>query len=240
MTIPVGEVPVPEKVFQLSAGAPLRCVWHNLLGGLTFTDGDRFYKWGPKNLETSMAREAEHFRWARAYVSCPEVIEVGSDDTHEWLVTRALPGKSAVDPYWTARPEIAVPALGRALREFHDAVPVEACPWTWDVASRIRNAAARGLEVPAELHDAPEIDQFVVCHGDACNPNFLLDDDGEPCGYVDLGSLGIADRWADLAAAAMSTVRNYGPGYEDLLVTSYGLAPDRERLAYYQALWDAT
>ena len=48
---------------------------------------------------------------------------------------------------------------------------------------------------------APALD-LVVCHGDACNPNFLLADDGNFTGYVDLGGLGVADRWADLAVAS--------------------------------------
>jgi kanamycin kinase len=55
---------------------------------------------------------------------------------------------------------------------------------------------------------------------------------------VDLGSLGLADRWADIAVAAWSTELNYGPGYADLICTGYGIEPDRERLAYYRLLWD--
>ena len=51
---------------------------------------------------------------------------------------------------------------------------------------------------------------------------------------------GSADRWADIAVAAMSTEWNYGPGWEDTLIEAYGVAPDRERLAYYRELWDAT
>ena len=54
------------------------------------------------------------------------------------------------------------------------------------------------------------------------------------------GALGIGDRWADIAVASMSTVWNYGPGYEDLLIEAYGLTPARDRLAYYRELWDAT
>ncbi len=51
---------------------------------------------------------------------------------------------------------------------------------------------------------------------------------------------GVADRWADIAVAAMSTTWNFGPGWEEPLLAAYGVAPDATRLAFYRALWDAT
>ncbi|WP_296194248.1 phosphotransferase [uncultured Microbacterium sp.] len=131
-------------------------------------------------------------------------------------------------------------AVGAGLRALHDALPVKACPFSWSVAERIVDASRRGIHVPAALADPPPIDRAVVCHGDACCPNTLLAADGSPIAHVDLGALGVADRWADIAVAAMSTEWNYGPGYEDLLIEAYGVEPDRERLAYYRDLWNAT
>ena len=58
--------------------------------------------------------------------------------------------------------------------------------------------------------------------------------------HVDLGALGVADRWADLAVAAMSTEWNYGPGWSDALVAAYGIDRDPVREAYYRDLWNAT
>ena len=54
------------------------------------------------------------------------------------------------------------------------------------------------------------------------------------------GSLGVGDRWADIAVSAWSTEWNYGPGYEGAFLEAYGVAPDPERLHFYRALWDAT
>src|SRR5690242_5385406 len=59
-------------------------------------------------------------------------------------------------------------------------------------------------EARARLADPPPVDRLVVCHGDACAPNTLLGDDGGWSGHVDLGALGVADRWADLAVATWS------------------------------------
>lgn len=58
--------------------------------------------------------------------------------------------------------------------------------------------------------------------------------------HVGLGALGVADRWADIAVAAMSTERNYGPGWEEPLLEAYGIDEDPERMAYYRELWNNT
>jgi kanamycin kinase len=55
-----------------------------------------------------------------------------------------------------------------------------------------------------------------------------------PQGCADLGDLGVADRWADLAVATW----NYGPGWETPLLDAYGIAPDPARTCYYRLLWD--
>jgi kanamycin kinase len=61
---------------------------------------------------------------------------------------------------------------------------------------------------------------------------------GRFCGHVDLGSLGVADRWADLAVATWSTTWNYGLGWEHRLLDAYGVAPDPDRTRYYRLLYD--
>ncbi|BDV32106.1 aminoglycoside 3'-phosphotransferase [Microbacterium terricola] len=241
MSIPTETVPVPARVAALAGGAAVTPVWRNGLGGLTFaTDDGRHIKLGPRNLETSTAAEAERLAWAGGRTPVPRVLAVGADEDEEWLVTASLPGRSAVSPEWIADPAVAVRAVGAGLRALHDALPVADCPFDWGVGVRLTNAAARGIRVPDALRTPPPVDVRVVCHGDACCPNTLLDEAGRVTGHVDLGALGVADRWADIAVAAMSTEWNYGPGWEDALIAAYGLEPDRERLAYYRALWNAT
>jgi len=239
MSIPDTAVEIPAVVRTLAEGAALTPVWRNGIGGLTFrTDDGRYIKWGPHDAEATMRDEAERMRWARQWIAVPEVLEQGQDAEHEWLVTMALAGRSAVDPWWRDDPETAVRAVGVALRTLHDSLPVEACPWTWDPASRIANARDRGVDLPDDLRTPPPVDRLVVCHGDACMPNTLLDDAGRPVAHVDLAALGTADRWADIAVASMSTIWNFGPGWEDLLIEAYGVTPDRERLEYYRRLWN--
>lgn len=242
MSIPIEPVAVPPKVAELARGAAVEAVWLNGYGGVAFrTDDGRFIKHGPRNAESSAEGEAVRLRWAGRYTPVPEVIEVGGDQTHEWLVTVALPGLSAVHPRWLAEPAVAVRAVGEGLRALHESLPVDECPFDWSVEARAANAAGRGIRLPdALVCEAPPVDRLVVCHGDACCPNTLIGDEGGWSAHVDLGALGVTDRWADIAVASMSTEWNYGPGWEDALIEAYGVEPDRERLAFYRALWNAT
>jgi kanamycin kinase len=101
-------------------------------------------------------------------------------------------------------------------------------------------ATVHGLDIPASLAPPPPIDRLVVCHGDTCAPNTLIDDDGRFSANVDFGRLGAADRWADLAVATMSIGWNCGNVDEQLLWDAYGIEPDKDRIEYYRALWNAT
>ena len=240
MSIPAGPAEAPSIVRALAAGEEPVAVWRNDYGGLTFRAGTRYIKWCPRNLETSLADEAARLRWASPHSPVPQVLEHGGDADAEWLVTAALQGESAVAPRWVADPETAVRAVGEGLRALHDALPVEDCPFVWDVQSRLANAAARGIHLPSRFSHPPPLDRAVVCHADACCPNTLIGEDGRWLAHVDLGQLGVGDRWADIAVASMSTEWNYGPGWEDELIAAYGVTPDRARLAYYRDLWNAT
>jgi kanamycin kinase len=141
----------------------------------------------------------------------------------------ALLADEAVRLRWagrfTAVPEVtAARAIGAGLRHLHDALPVDECPF------------GRPSWVPL---DAPPADRLVVCHGDACAPNTLMTDDGSFSGHVDLGDLGVADRWADLAIATMSLDWNYPSGdFTAELLEAYGVTVDTERVAYYRRVWD--
>ncbi|WP_394826116.1 aminoglycoside 3'-phosphotransferase [Pendulispora albinea] len=258
---PPSNEPIPARVLALAAGRPLRCVWRNELGGLTYEVGtlaDRvFVKWSPATAGIDLAREIARLRWAAAFTVVPRVLDQGADASGTWMVTAPLEGESAVSERWTANPAKAVVAIGEGLRRLHDALPVDTCPFSWSREARydaICRAAAAGKIDPSRWHPshrslsvdealkrlavAPPIDRLVVCHGDTCAPNTLLAEDGRFTGHVDLGALGVADRWADLAIATWSTQWNYGPGWEEPLLEAYGITADPERIAYYRLLAD--
>lgn len=243
--VPSGAVPVPDAVARIAGSQTPVPVWENEVGGLTFRVGAgptaRFVKWAPRDSGLDLEAEAERLRWAGAFTTVPSVVGEGEDEHGAWLVTAALPGTSAVSARWRRQPRLAVRAIGAGLRALHEALPTAGCPFDWSVAERVRRAGERKVQVePGDLPPQPPIDRLVVCHGDPCAPNTLLDERGRWTGHVDFDQLGVADRWADLAVATWSTEWNYGSGWEEELLTAYGVDLDPVRTEYYRRLWDAT
>ena len=83
----------------------------------------------------------------------------------------------------------------------------------------------------------PATEDLVVCHGDYCLPNILID--GEMAtGFLDLGELAVADRWWDLAVATWSLTWNLGPGWERHFLDAYDVDPNPRKQAFYRLLYD--
>lgn len=234
------DAPVPAALDFVREPKP---VWRNELGGLTFAGrlGTEavFAKWAPPNggpgRNLGLAAERDRLLWAEQFTLVPHVLDYRTDGRGEVLVTRAIRGQSAVSERWLAEPSTAVRALATGLRALHDMLPVAECPFDWSVEMRLA-----GHPELDDLKKPPPTDILVVAHGDPCAPNTLLGDDGGWTAHVDLGRLGIADRWADIAVASRNTVMNYGPGWENAYLDAYGIDGDPVRMAYYCALWDRT
>jgi kanamycin kinase len=204
VTFPSSHPPVPTVVRRFADGRPVRAVWVNDEGGVTFRlgaggSGRDFVKVANAR-GTDFAAEARRLRWAARYLT--------------------------------------VCAIGAGLRALHDRLPERTCPFEWSAASPL---AALTPAARARLGEPPPVDRLVVCHGDACAPNTLIDDEGRCCGHVDFGELGVADRWADLAVATLSLGWNYpGRGWEAEFFAAYGVEPDPARIDYYRRLWQAS
>lgn len=237
--VPRDPVHVPDKIAEIAGDDTVDGVWRNELGGVTFRlrgkEKTRYAKWqsyvdldAERKGHVDLRVEAEKLSWASRFTSVPSVLEHGADGNAAWLVTEGIEASSAADPRWLDTPETAVRAIATGLRQLHDSLPVDECSY-------------QGSWLGTKAAIAPEPERLVVCHGDPCVPNTLIDEDGVFAGHVDLAQLGIADRWADLAIAtySISWKVNFGRSYDDLFLATYGIQPDYERIRAYRRLWDA-
>ena len=218
----------------------------------------RYMKVKAADAVVRLADEATAMRWAAGHIRVPQVIEAGTSAGWDWLVTAEMPGISAIKPEWCADPAWLVPIVARGLRRFHDTLPTDGCPFQFIAADALRLTRQRidaGVipwrDIHAEHRDmtieeafaelvrrAPTASEdLVVCHGDYCYPNVVLED-GAVTGYLDLAELAVADRWWDIAIGMWSTTWNVGPGYEELFAASYGVEIDTDRLAFFRLLYD--
>lgn len=196
-------------------------VWLNGEGGLTAELGGRddtrlFAKWSPHDL----LPEAERLSWLASRFPSPRIVDFEELDDGWLIVMMGIDGDSAVSERWRGDPDTAAAAVGEGLARLHTLDPTD-CPF--------------GADDWIGYQD--DVDVLVVAHGDPCAPNTLLATDGSFAGIVDVGGLGVADRWADLAIASWSLDWNFGPGHEDAFWAAYGEAPDPDRVRRYRTLW---
>lgn len=240
-----------ERFYDNEAGV----VTHRLSG---VDDRAWFLKLAPPGLEPPLEHEADRLRWARAHLPVPHLHGTGRTRSGgTWMLTRALPGEDATRSPLARSPDRLVSALARGLRRFH-ATPVDPCPFSLrlpDALALAEDRVRRGVVIPSRhfhpehahfsatealrelVRTPPSSEDLVVCHGDYCLPNALLEGE-EVTGFVDLGGLAVADRWWDLAVATWSVTWNLGPGFEPLFLEAYGAPLDPERLLFYRLLYD--
>lgn len=232
---PAAGTPVPHAIALLAEHHPVELVWQNVAGGITARidrpAGSLYAKWSPIGSAESLSAEAERMCWLAqtGHVPAPEVVDLIADAAGETLVTAGIAGASLVSAEGHRDPESAAAALGTGLRRLH-AVPRASCPFPAPDWTASAHAAAATLAiVPSDR---------VVCHGDPCAPNTLIRD-GAFAGIVDLGRLGVGDRWSDLAIASWSLEWNGLVEGEPAFWSAYGIEPDAARIDRWRALWDA-
>jgi aminoglycoside 3'-phosphotransferase II len=219
---------------------------------------DRILKEAPVTSDGGVDAEVARLRWlATTSLSerVPRVVSFASGPPIDRLVMTALPGASATD--WEGDEVDLATLFGRALRDVHVTLDPDACPFDARLACRIpmlERAVAEGLvddtQFEAEhlgrtandvleqvLRERPGSEDIVVTHGDWTLDNVIVDDDGS-WGFIDVGGLGLACRWYDLAIGARSIrheldERGRADSAVDAFFDAYGVEPNDELMRYY-------
>jgi len=210
-----------------------------------------------------VASEADRLDWLGAQgIPAARVVDTGEKDGVAWLVSTAVPGRTAAEDWAVEDLGAVVDAVADFTRALH-AVPVARCPFDRSLAVTVphaRYAAEHGLVDLEDLDDErsgwsaarlvselgsalPGVEDLVVCHGDLCLPNVLLDPSTfEVTGLIDVGRLGVADRYADLALITRSLRAGdlnprFGARFAERFLARYGEDPvDAARLEFYRLL----
>ena len=218
---------------------------------------------GPSELYVKVgpttADEAARLVWLAARgLPVAEVV----DARDGYLVTRALAGVPASDPWPAHARARVVDAIADITRRLH-ALDVGTCPFDRTLTVTVGEAklAAHDGRVALDDVDAeragwsaaqlvaeldrtrPATEDLVVCHGDLSLPNVLIDPQTlEVTGLVDLSRLGVADRYVDLAIATRSMALHpantqFGPAMAQHFLDRYGVPePDQDKIAFYRLL----
>lgn len=230
-------------------------------------DGLAFAKIARPARAAELAGERDRLAWLHGRgVGCPEVIDWRDVEAGACLLMTAVPGVPATRLPGTDLLK-AWPSMAQQLGRLH-ALATDSCPFDRNLLVMVEQAAAVVARAAVNPDFLPDEDQDtrpgdllarverdlparldqeaadrVVCHGDACMPNFMVDPASFQCtGLVDLGRLGTADRYVDLALMAATAHERWASQAVEaeafaILFQTVGIeAPDRERLDFYLRL----
>jgi kanamycin kinase/streptomycin 3"-kinase/aminoglycoside 3'-phosphotransferase-2 len=229
-------------------------------------DGRAYAKSGTSRVRDELADERDRLEWlAETGLPAPRVLDWADDGETATLTTTALPGVPLSD-LPASSTEAAAASLGAFLARLHT-LETQSCPFERWLAVTVPLARVHtdeghvdedDFDAERSGHSADDLREdlieqrpqaerletadLVVCHGDACLPNFLADPETlEITGMVDVGRLGVADRHLDLALAVRSISSAelnpaYGPAAAKTMLAAYGRAADPWRLDFYRLL----
>lgn len=217
---------------------------------------DLYLKHGVGSVANDITDEMARLVWLAPRIAVPTLVHFARDADAAWLVTHVVQGETAYQLLVRAPEEggTVVDALADFLRKLHG-IPVVDCPFVADQRFRLRHARAR---IDAGLVDEEDFDVAragwsaeqvwaaleplrpvaadpVVTHGDYSLDNLLLRD-GAVIGCIDLGRVGIADRYQDVAIL-WNCLGEFDETLRDRFLDRYGARPlDRDRLDFHLLL----
>lgn len=217
-----------------------------------------------ENEETQ--NEARIMKWLEGKLPVPQVICHEIQDGRDYLLMTRIHGSMSCADEYLQNTEHLAQILASGLNQLWN-IDITNCPCNMNLDRKLKMAqynvkhhlvdldnvdpetfGENGFKNPEHLldwlfsHRPPE--DFVLSHGDFCLPNILLED-GQVSGFIDLGKMGIADRWQDIALCYRSFRDNCTGKYQkavqvsyhpDLLFEKLGIIPDWDKINYYLLL----
>lgn len=200
----------------------------------------------------SALREAAVLRWLSGRLNVPEVVLTESSDSHEYMITRAVPGVPL-----SARIEAGQSVLElflEAVRQVQ-AVPAAGCPFEAGARFRLRELdylLGKGLidedydlgpwpglatpqDLVARLHATIPEEDLVFAHGDLGDSNVFIDKHDQ-LHFIDFGRGGLADRWMDIAFAHRNVREEVSEQAAAQLLLSLGLPDAPSKREFFEQL----
>lgn len=209
-------------------------------------------------------RAVEMMQWLKGKLPVPEVIEYIVENGFGFLLMTRIEGEMCCSPYYMEHSDEMVTLMAEGLHRLWN-IDTTGCPrertltyYTEKALKSIRNGRMSrealsefGFETAEEMaewienHPVPY--EPVLSHGDYCLPNLLLKD-RKISGYIDIGDIGITDRYSDIVDCWNSLKNNFGgvfggKVYEnfdpDILFRKLGIKIDPVKFKYCRLIYAA-
>ncbi len=204
--------------------------------------------------------EANNLHWLKQHIMVPTVYDFGKVDDIYYCIMEKLPGVMFQENTFD-NPKSMIIEFSKALRRFHS-IDYSKLPHNHSLKDKLmqiemdyKNNKLTNTYFEKELQDksVTEIyellrsldiieDDLVLCHGDPCMPNIIVDSGN--IGYIDVVGIGICDRYLDLSIAIRTLRYNiemsgneFTRGHVLLFLKSYGIKKfNKQKFIYYLLL----
>lgn len=205
-------------------------------------------------------------QWLNNKIPVPKVICYEVSDGKSYLLMSKIKGVMSCDEACLEDSERTVTALADGLEMLWN-VDIAECPRIFSLDSDLAEArynvinnisdlneindfsfSDTVIEAPIQLLEWPENNrseyELALSHGDYSLPNIFISN-GKISGFIDLGDMGIADKYKDIVSCYRSLKNNFngsfgGKVYEsfdpDILLSKLNIKIDPDKLRYYMLL----
>lgn len=212
------------------------------------------------NLSFDIENEIKIAKALQGKLPIPELLAYEKKENKIYLLKRKLKGKMLCDEEYMQNPDLLFKLATDAVKAL----------WSVDISNLDLQDTAETMfnfgknknpkcfdemdpfakngfqsfeEILAYLCQNKPNDDLVLTHGDLCMPNIICDGD-KFVGFIDLGLMGIANRYHDIALLYRSIKYNfrgdYGKAYpgfeEEKLFTMLNIKKDNEKMKYFLLL----
>lgn len=226
--------------------------------GVYFLQGENQNYYAKVSRNEEILNEVKAYRYLDGKLNVPKVFEFEKREDQYFLLMSEIKGQMLYELLKEDIPS-TINLYATSLKKIHD-LPIEDYPLHRDLKNMLEIAKnhiahidindleeitqKRGLEETYQrlVELTPQERDLVICHGDFCMPNVLVD---KKVGYIDLGRSGIDDRYQDIALALRSLKSNieminkpYRKEYTTLFLNTYGINQLDERKCEFYFLLD--
>jgi len=258
------EIYIPSEIKELINGQNYEIDQVGLSGSTVVKLDDMVLKIGEAN--KAFRNEVCAMQWLDGKLPVPKVIYHAEEGGKGYLLMSKVSGLMGCDRYYLERPDELKNLLADTLKSLWS-IDISGCPTHQSLDDDLRRAKDNVLRGMVDFEDVdkwlladggftsfesllnwlnktkPEIDP-VLSHGDLSLPNVFFSE-GRLSGIIDLGDMGIGDRWRDIAICLRSFKHNlegrHGiktfPDYDVCaMFDELGIAPCADKIKYWLLL----
>ena len=256
---------VPEGIVHYIEGKPYTCDKIGASGSGVYIFDDMVLK--VEDMSESINAMISVMSSLEGALPLPHMICHSICGGKSYMLSERARGVMACDEFYLEHSDMLMPVLADTLKRLWS-IDVRLCPRRRDLDTELEEARARveaglvdpsacekgtfgegGFKAPYELlmwleANKPDDSELCVSHGDLCLPNIFIDS-GRLSALIDIGDMGVADKWRDISLLYRSLKHNFDGTYggkvykgfdPDCLFEYLGVEKNEQKLRYYLLL----